>query len=326
LFSIQNGQLHVDHRFMKRKFQKLLSVFSKEDIAYALQETIEDVIIRLIKSILPDVDSDSHPDLFLAGGLFANVRVNQKLNQTGYFQNVFVNPCMNDGGTAFCALHRTNGEQYKTSRSITHMFLGPRYNDYQIRNVLNAFDVSYRYEKDIEATIADLLSQGYAVARFAGSMEFGPRALGNRSILCATNDVTVQKWLNEKLGRDDFMPFAAVTLDEYKNDCYTRLENASYLYPFMTSTFYCTSMMKIQSPNVVHVDETVRAQIVTKENNPSLYRILSLYYSKTNIPSLLNTSFNLHGEPIVCTPRDALNTFHTLKLDYLVMENYIIKN
>jgi carbamoyltransferase len=178
----------------------------------------------------------------------------------------------------------------------------------------------------IPERIAELLAEGFVVARFAGRMEYGPRSLGHRSILYQTNDPSVNDWLNDRLNRTEFMPFAPATLVEYAARCYERLKGAEDPARFMTITFSCSPEMKAQSPGVVHVDGTARPQIVDAEGAPDLYKILTAYHRLTGIPSLINTSFNMHGEPIVCTPQDALRSFQCGNLDYLAIGNWLVAN
>jgi carbamoyltransferase len=157
-------------------------------------------------------------------------------------------------------------------------------------------------------------------------MEYGPRALGNRSILYQTTDKTVNDWLNKRLKRTEFMPFAPVTLREYAGRCYKNIVGAESPSQFMTITFDCTDWMKEHCPAVVHIDGTARPQIIDRDVNPSYYRILDEYRKITGIPSIVNTSFNMHDEPIVCSPADALRSFRDGRLDYLAIGNFLIEH
>tara|TARA_Y100000996_G_C22327861_1_gene563170 strand:+ start:214 stop:687 length:474 start_codon:yes stop_codon:yes gene_type:complete len=155
-------------------------------------------------------------------------------------------------------------------------------------------------------------------------MEFGPRALGNRSILVNACDKSVNNWLNKRLKRTEFMPFAPITLQKYATKIYKNLNNKKLATEFMTVTTKCTKKAIKFSPAAVHVDETARPQIITKKSNLKIYNILSEYFRISKIPSLINTSFNVHEEPIVCTPFDAIKAFKESKLDYLYIEDYIV--
>jgi carbamoyltransferase len=155
-------------------------------------------------------------------------------------------------------------------------------------------------------------------------MEYGPRALGNRTIMYQTSDPGVNKWLNDRLSRTEFMPFAPVTLWEERHDCYRNIEGAEETARFMTITFDCTDKMKEQSPAVCHIDGTARPQLIRESDNPSYYRILSEYRRITGIPSLVNTSFNIHEEPIVNTPAEAIKAFEASGLDALVLGKHLL--
>jgi carbamoyltransferase len=193
-----------------------------------------------------------------------------------------------------------------------------------IEQELERYNVAFVSCEDIEREVATLLAQGKVVAHFNGRMEFGPRALGNRSILYSTTDQTVNDWLNKRLNRTEFMPFAPITIADEAKHCYLNLSGAEFTSQFMTITFDCTDRMKNESPAVVHVDGTARPQLVNREINPRCYRILRHYQELTGIPSLVNTSFNMHEEPIVCTPADAIRAFLDGHLDYLAIGDFLV--
>jgi len=155
-------------------------------------------------------------------------------------------------------------------------------------------------------------------------MEYGPRALGNRSILYSATDPKVNSWLNQRLGRTEFMPFAPVTLFEYCQDRYLNIAKFLVAARFMTITCECTAPMKKESPAAVHVDGTARPQIIRREDNPGFYAIVEEYHKLTRNPTLINTSFNMHEEPIVCTPEDAVRAFQAANLDYLSMGSFLV--
>jgi carbamoyltransferase len=179
---------------------------------------------------------------------------------------------------------------------------------------------------NLEQRVATLLAAGKVVARFDGRMEYGPRALGNRSILYPSTDPTVNDWLNKRLHRTEFMPFAPVTIAEYAEQCYENIGDARYPASFMTMTFNCTDWMKQHCPAVVHVDGTARPQLIAREVNPSYYAIVEEYRKLTGLPSIINTSFNMHEEPIVCTPGDAIRSFTTGNLDYLAIGPFLLEH
>jgi len=176
----------------------------------------------------------------------------------------------------------------------------------------------------VEREIAEQVAGGKVVARFDGRMEFGPRALGNRSILYAATDPTVNDWLNKRLKRTEFMPFAPMALAHRAGDLFEGIERGRMAAEFMTVTFDCTPRMKQIAPAAVHVDGTARPQLVTERNNPSAFRVLTEYERLTGSPTVINTSFNMHEEPIVCTPADAVRAFVDGKLDVLAAGPFLV--
>ena len=156
-------------------------------------------------------------------------------------------------------------------------------------------------------------------------MEFGPRALGGRSILYRCNEPDVNNWLNDRLKRSEFMPFAPATLAEFAHEHYVGLDGGKYSSPFMTMTFECTKKMIEESPAAVHVDGTARPQIIHHEMYPDFHEILSAYHDLTGQVSLINTSFNMHEEPIVCNASDAIRAFDASLLPWLAIGDYLIQ-
>jgi carbamoyltransferase len=204
------------------------------------------------------------------------------------------------------------------------VYFGPDYGDSEIEAALQAASVPYRRVPDIEVEMARLIADDKVVARFNGRMEYGPRALGNRSILYQAKDPVVNQWLNARLKRTEFMPFAPATLYEDRHLCYKNIEGAEFAARFMTITFDCTPWMRENCPAAVHVDGTARPQLVSSDTNPSFHRLLSEYKKLTGIPSVINTSFNMHEEPIVCSPDDAIRAFLQGNLDYLAIGDFLV--
>jgi carbamoyltransferase len=234
---------------------------------------------------------------------------------------------MSDGGLASgAALHYDIQRNGSVGAQIETAYLGPEFSNQEIEAELKKAGLPYAYHENIEVRIAELLAQNNVVSRFNGKMEYGPRALGNRSILYPAVDATVNDWLNKRLRRTEFMPFAPVTMMEYADKCYKNLEGAELPAKFMTITFECTDYMRKTSPAAQHIDGTARPQLITERDNPSYYRILKEYHKLTGIPTLVNTSYNMHEEPIVCTPDDAIRSFKMGHLGYLAIGNYLVKN
>lgn len=304
--------------------------FNKADLASSIQHHLEDVAVEYVKWWVNRTEIDN---LALAGGVFANVKLNQRLNELEGVRRVYIHPAMGDDGIAVGAalalyhgLRPLRNEKVSIGRCIEHVYLGPEFSSGEIHAELRTCGVPYRFHEDIDTKIAELLSEGSVVARFNGRMEYGPRALGNRSILYQATDRSVNGWLNQRLKRTEFMPFAPSTLADYASRCYLGINGASDAARFMTITFDCTDWMKANCPAVVHVDGTARPQFVHKEDNPSFYKIIEEYRRRTGLPSVINTSFNIHEEPIVCTPADAVRAFTIGHLDYLAIGNFLVEN
>jgi carbamoyltransferase len=294
----------------------------REQVAAAWQEVLEKVVGDYLKPYLRRYRADC---VALAGGVVANVKLNQRIAQTEGVSRVFVYPAMNDSGTGAGAAMVLQAETggMRPAR-LPDVFLGPPFTERDVESALAGRGLRARRMGNPAEEIGELLAQGKTVARCAGRMEYGPRALGNRSILFHARDPRANQWLNEKLKRTEFMPFAPATLAEEAPRCYRNLEVAADAARFMTITYDCTDFMKQNSPAAVHVDGTARPQLVDEVTNPTFHAILSAYHRKTGIPSVLNTSFNIHEEPIVCSPSDAVQTFLAGDLDTLAIEDLLV--
>jgi carbamoyltransferase len=303
--------------------QTLFGDWSNMDLAWAIQYILEREVTKMIETVIPKIDGQP---ICLAGGVFANVKLNKLVKEMG-FGRIFVQPAMGDGGLAFGAplyhLAETNG---LTPYKLEHVYLGPEYSDSEIQQAIRDQGLEGRRYDEVEPVVADLLAEGRVVARFNGRMEFGPRALCNRSILYHCADASVNEWLNKRLDRTEFMPFAPATLESDMHECYEGLSGAEHTAEFMTITSDCTEKFKRECGAAVHVDGTARPQIVREATNPSMHKILTEYKQRTGVGTTVNTSFNMHEEPIVCTPEDAVRSFVRGHLDYLAIGNYIVEN
>jgi carbamoyltransferase len=317
------------HRSALRQIaSRLPEDYDRADLAASVQLLLEEVGIEFIRFWLRKTGIRS---VAVAGGVFSNVKFNQRVHELEEVDNFFVHPAMDDSGLAvggaFAALAEQPGsDPRRLLQRLKDVYFGTEYGDHEIRECVEAFDLQATYHAEITSVIAKLLAQGNVVARFTGRMEYGPRALGHRSILYQTTDPSINDWLNARLQRTEFMPFAPATLQEYADECFEGLDGARDPARYMTVTFNCTNRMRAQSPGVVHVDGTARPQILDPETAPDLYRIAKAYHELTGIPSLINTSFNMHGEPIVCTPEDALRTFRESKLPFLAIGHWLVVN
>ena len=313
---------------LKQIASRLPENFDKADLAASVQLLLEEIGIQFIQYWLRKTGIRS---IAVAGGVFSNVKFNQRVHELPEVDNFFVHPAMDDSGLAvggaLAALADDSSIDPKSlSQRLKNVYFGTSYGDDEIRKSIEAFGFEATYESNITDVIAKLLAEGRVVARFTGRMEYGPRALGHRSILYQTTDPSINDWLNERLLRTEFMPFAPATLQEQADECFEGLDGARDSARYMTITFNCTENMRAQSPGVVHVDGTARPQILDPETAPDFYRIAVAYHKLTGIPSLINTSFNMHGEPIVCTPDDALRSFRDGRLDYLAIGDWLVAN
>ncbi|MDV2079722.1 carbamoyltransferase family protein [Marinobacter xestospongiae] len=300
----------------------LASKFPKIDVAAAYQYVLEKVATDYIRYWVEKTGMDT---VVLSGGVTANVKLNQRIFEIEGVRRIFVYPNMGDGGcgTGAALYHSWPGG---AKPSIANAYFGPDYGESEMAAALAAEELDYRRPDNLAAEVAALIHDGKVVARFDGRMEYGPRALGNRSILYHAREPEVNQWLNQRLGRTEFMPFAPVTLWEERERCYHNIEGAEHAAEFMTITFDCTEFMKQNCPAAVHVDGTARPQLVRREVNPGYYDILKEYQKLSGIPSLINTSFNMHEEPIVNSPHDAVRAFLQGTLDYLAIGPFLVKH
>ena len=299
----------------------LASLFPKVDVAAAYQRALEIVATNYIRHYVQQTGIDT---VVLAGGVVANVKMNQRILEIPEVQRVFIYPNMGDGGCGTGAAFLASREVLKERQPYETVYFGPDYSEEEMAVELQAAGLPFEQVLPIEPIIARLIHEGRVVARFNGRMEYGPRALGNRSILYRATEPEVNQWLNQRLGRTEFMPFAPVTLFEERHRCYNNISGAEFAAQFMTITFDCTEFMRRNCPAAVHVDGTARPQLIREEVNPSYYQIVREYNRLSRIPSLINTSFNMHEEPIVNSPKDAIRAFLQGNIDYLAMGNFLV--
>ncbi len=300
-----------------------LGSFSREDVSAAAQRRLEDVILAYVRRALRET-GDRY--LVLAGGVFANVLLNHRLYRMEGVDGVFVHPAMSDQGIAVGAALAHQAETVGLQPApIPHVHLGTGIDDDEVGALLDREGLAAERPGDLEDRVAGLIVEGRVVARVAGRMEYGPRALGHRSILAHTGDPSVNDWLNARLDRSEFMPFAPATLAEHAHDCYEDYgPGVAHTARFMTITLRCTDAMRRASPAVVHIDGTARPHVVHRETAPGLHRILRGVLERSGVPSVINTSFNTHGEPIVCTPADALRLFRERRVDALALGSFLL--
>jgi carbamoyltransferase len=312
-------------------FAPLLKSHSKEDLAAVVQELFERETLAFIRDAHQEAEKRGYAfdRVCLAGGCFANVRLNQKVHELPFVDNIFVFPAMGDeglsAGAALLGYHRQEGvpEGVEVS-TLGDAYLGGSFGKERIEKALREQGLTPESPDELESEVGRLLAEGKVIGRYNDRMEYGPRALGNRSILGAPFDSEVNDWLNEQLDRTEFMPFAPSILEEKAADYFEGYRSDHKAAELMTVTYDVKQEKQEEIPAVVHVDGTARPQVVKKEVNPSYHRIIEAFQEHSGCPVILNTSFNMHEEPIVYTPEDAVRAFLESRLDYLAIGDYLV--
>ena len=319
------------------------------DLAKSIQEVIEEVILKLVKTTKKITNSDN---LVLAGGVALNCVANSKIIKQNKFRNVWVQPASGDAGGALGVAQHIYYNYLYNNRKVDSnkndlmngSFLGKNYTNSEIKHFLNSkkiIYVEYQSEEKFIEEISNYIISGKVIGWHQGRMEFGPRALGNRSIIADPRNKKMQKILNEKIKfRESFRPFApSILKEELKN--YFHFSNVDSPYMLFVANlkkefrlnqadqkklFGLEKLNFVRSllPAITHVDFSSRIQTVDKKTNPKFYKLLKNFGKKTGYPILVNTSFNIRGEPIVCSPEDAYNCFIKTNMDILALGNFII--
>ena len=326
---VENGRVYGKSGELFRPFytnyseelKDLIKNNTREDVAAAAQFHLEECITKVVTHYVNQTGAEY---VCMSGGVFANVRVNQCILEIPGIKNVFIQPQMGDGGLCVGAAAQFLYEKGEPKIQMDNVYLGPEYTDDEIKQSLSKFeDIQFERAEDASAYAINALKGNRVIGLFNGRMEFGPRALCNRSIIYHCNDTAVNDWLNERMDRTEFMPFAPVTLEELASKCYIGWKNDHIASKYMTITYNCTEEMAENCPATVHIDNTARPQIINPENNPKMYNLLKKYYEETGGLSLINTSFNRHEEPIVNKPSEAIDALRQGMIDLLVIGNYV---
>ncbi len=316
------------------------------DIAASIQSVTEEVVIKIATNLQKQTGQDK---LCLAGGVALNCVANGKLLDQSGFDHIWIQPASGDSGSAVGSalvyIYNNSKRKRRLSKedTMSSAYLGPEFSNEQIKDYLDQLHVSYEEfsnERLCNET-ANYLSNGKIVGWFQGRMEYGPRALGNRSILGDPRIVDMQKRMNLKIkNRESFRPFAPAILDDFKKEYF----NLNIESPYMLLTRKLTkehlveinendksligidrvNQVRSNLPAITHIDNSCRVQTVSKLRNPLFYELLTAFHNLTNSPVLINTSFNVRGEPIVCTPEDALRCFTFTDIDVLVLGKFLI--
>jgi carbamoyltransferase len=290
------------------------------DVARSLQLVLEECAVELARWLKDQTGADN---LAMAGGVALNCVMNARIRDAGHFRSVWVQPAAGDAGTALGAALWTDWEARGGLRRwhMDHAYLGPSYADEEIEAFLRRGKLSYRHLENIPEETAAILAEDRIVGWFQGRMEFGPRALGARSILASPLSADMQQRLNEIKDREDFRPVAPVVLEEEAGRWFI---NGAFS-PFMLFVYEVAPDKADKIPAVRHVDGTARIQTINRGQNALYYDLVKAFQSRTGVPVLVNTSFNTRSEPVVCTPRDAVECFWTSPIDALVIGSYLLQ-
>lgn len=302
---------------------------SREDVSFAIQMATENVMMRSISRTIDAIDPAQPVNIGLAGGLFANVKLNQRIRELDKrVGNVFVQPAMGDCGLSVGAALLAHVEMGGSRcEPLEHVYLGNDYDEAAIEQLLRRQCERLQVERVRDSTplIARIMAQGEIVGWFNGPMEFGPRALGSRSIILHPGKAEMNDIVNKRLNRSEFMPFAPSVLDTRAADYFKGYRDDHITTDWMTITYDVYEEKRAEIAAVVHVDGTARPQVVRERTNPAYYRILKEFEKLTGIGCIVNTSFNMHEEPIVASPEDALRAFDLGSVDVLALGNFLVR-
>jgi carbamoyltransferase len=324
----ENGQYTIDEFDPEQwwgKGRKKDDPFEQlhHDIAHSLQKALEETVLKLANWLYQETQAEN---LCMAGGVALNCVMNAVIRDKGPFKNVWVQPAAGDAGTALGAaqwldvqLNADNSGRY--TAEMDHVYWGPEYTDEEIEKFMIWAKTPYKRLTDVTKETAAILAEDKIIAWYQGRMEFGPRSLGSRSILASPIHPDMQARLNDIKDREDFRPVAPVVLEE---DAPEWFENAQ-VSPFMLFVYPVKDEKADKIPAVRHTDGTARVQTINEHQHPLYYNLIKEFKALTGVPVLVNTSFNTRGEPIVCSPRDAIECFWTSPFDALIINSFILQ-
>jgi carbamoyltransferase len=288
------------------------------DVAASAQHQLEQAVLQLIKY---QVESTGIRRVCVAGGVALNCLLNQKIREADFVDEFYAPPVCSDAGLALGAAYLHALENGERPAALKHAYWGPEFSATEIREVLDRAKLSYRETSDPAAAAVRRIVAGKMVGWFQGRMEYGPRALGNRSILANPQDAAMKDRINKCVKfREEFRPFAPSLLSADTGDFFEQATAS----PYMTQTFTATDRMREHAPATVHEDATSRPQTVLAETNPLFARLISLLGEETGLRVVLNTSLNAYNDPIACEPFQALSTFFATGLDSLIIGDFVL--
>lgn len=312
LIDLVGPERDVDDDYQERHFQ----------IASAMQRVTEETFTHMLTWLARETGMSK---VCVGGGMFMNSVYNGRIRSETPFDDVFISSCPDDSGLSIGAAlyinHHVMGNVARHAQ--THNYYGPSYTNDEVEATLSQYKLTYRRADDVEREVAELLSEGKLVGWFQGKMEFGQRALGNRSIIADPRREEMKDKINAAVKfREAFRPFAPAILEERVKE-YFDIEPGVKV-PFMEKVYPVSVDKRNIIPAVTHTDGSGRLQTVSKETNPRFYGLIKHFEDITGVPIILNTSFNLNGEPVVCSPTDAIRTFNSCGMDALVLNDFII--
>jgi carbamoyltransferase len=294
------------------------------ELAYASQKVLEHHLLRMANFLHEQTGMEN---LCYAGGVGLNCVANYKIANKSGFKRVFVQPAANDAGTSLGAAYLIDHEVLGHDRlpPMEHAFWGPQYGEAEILAALKSANLSFQRREDIAEVVASEIANGRVVGWFQGPMEWGPRALGSRSLLADPRRGEMRKTLNEVVKiREWFRPYCPSVLAEEARDWFVLPDSVMDMAPFMLVACPVKPERRDKIPAVIHVDGSARLHVVTRETNPLYHRVLTAFKEQTGVPLVLNTSFN-ESEPIVCTPADAIATCLKTRIDSLAIGPFLVR-
>jgi carbamoyltransferase len=289
------------------------------DLAYSAQKMLERCVIDLLEYYHKETGSRR---VAIAGGVGLNCVMNQRIRALPWVDELWVQPAASDAGGSLGAAVEVLAQEGVRPDPMEHCYLGPSYTDDEIGEFMKSYQLDARWEDDPAGFAARQIADGKIVAWYQGRMEFGPRALGNRSILADPRDPRMKDKINATIKfREDFRPFAPAVLEERVADCFVDGIPA----PYMTLTFDVVEEWKERLASITHVDGTARIQTVNKKTNPLFHQLITEFEKMSGIPVVINTSLNIKGQPICMMPRDAVFTYHGSGMDCLVMGHWVLE-
>lgn len=316
-----------DYKYATEKLQRLYDEHGAKNLAASVQIALEDLILQALKILK---DKYKFSQIGLAGGVFSNVSLNRRIAEELAIDEVFIFPAMTDDGLVIGRALNALIDEFgldtflKNRQELENVYWGEKYEATSEKLAVVANEFTITKLNDYKKVVHDIKNQK-VVALFTDGMEYGPRALGARSILLSPVGREINDIVNQRLNRTEFMPFAPVVLSGWENDVFDIPSRSAFACKFMTITVGVKENWLNKIPAVVHIDQSARPQIIQRDTNPIYYDIINEFYQQTGIPVLVNTSFNSHDEPIIDTMEQAVNALRNRRIDALLIDNLYIE-